>query len=365
MKRVLIVDDALELGRFLQAALKTMDPPVEGVVVPSAEEALLESGLNMPDLLVADIRLPGISGLELVKKIRKRFPDLKVILITGMDVEDLKDQVQALNVDALLEKPMSLDGFLAVVSRCLQVDLPVKQDEGIRSVVDSGEEEKETLSDVLMNLRQPLSGKCTFLLDDLGRVRALAGELPNGSFDSHWIPSILDLLSSAHRVSGLLGGVETSDILTFRGEQFDILIAPVKKYALVLVLENGLDTDRMLEAYSKTMEAQEKLGEILKFKTVTGALDPMALQPLRAASLVETLQEESMVEAETLEEIDTGDLSDFEALFKETEQMVKDKDPDDFWEEQLETFKGEGTSNPDLISYDQANKLGLIPEDES
>ena len=50
-----------------------MDPPVEGVVVPSAEEALLESGLNTPDLLVADIRLPGISGLELVQKIRKRF----------------------------------------------------------------------------------------------------------------------------------------------------------------------------------------------------------------------------------------------------------------------------------------------------
>ena len=57
-----------------------------------------------------------------------------------------------------------------------------------------------------MNLRQPLSGKCAFLLDDLGRVRALAGELPNGTFESHWVPSIMNLLSSASRVSELLGG---------------------------------------------------------------------------------------------------------------------------------------------------------------
>jgi CheY-like chemotaxis protein len=74
MKRVLIVDDALELGRFLQAALKTLRPPVESVLVPSAEEAILESSQTAPDLLVADIRLPGISGLELVRKIRNRTP---------------------------------------------------------------------------------------------------------------------------------------------------------------------------------------------------------------------------------------------------------------------------------------------------
>ncbi len=366
MKRVLIVDDALELGRFLQAALRTMEPPIESVVVPSAEEAMLESSQTRPDLLVTDIRLPGISGLELVRKIRKRYPDLKVILITGMDVEDLKDQVRQLEVDALLEKPMSLDGFLSVVACTLGIDMPEKNDAGALPPDDSKEVEKqkeETLSSVLTGLRQDLAGKSAFLLDGMGRVRAQAGELPNGSFETYWIPAIVDLLGTAHNVSTLLGGSEASSILTFKGDEYDVVIAPVKKYALVLVMENGFNACRMREAYEKTVKAQEKLGEILKFKTVTGALDPDSLQPLEETLLPELHQEE-LFEEESPEEFPEENLKDFEALFKKSKQAANDKTPDDFWEEQLEVFDGAGMPNPDLISYDQANKLGLIPEDE-
>jgi len=368
MKRVLIVDDALELGRFLQAALKTLEPPVESVVVPSAEEAILESALTRPDLLVADIRLPGISGLELVRKIRKRYPDLKVILITGLDVEDLKGQVEQLEVDALLEKPMSLDDFLTVVSRSLEMPMPETRDVFVGSpLIHTGaeEEQEETLPDVLMGLRQSLSGKSAFLLDDLGRVRAQAGELPNGSFESHWIPAMVELLGLARRVSELMGGAEASNILTFRGELFDVLIAPVKKYALILVLENGLNTSRMRDAYQQIERAQGKLNEILKFKTVTDALDPFTLQPFESPLPSESWQQDLFVEQEEdQEEFAPDELSDFEALFKKPEQVTEGKTPDDFWEEQLEGFTGTGTSNPDLISYDQANKLGLVPEDE-
>ena len=54
-------------------------------------------------------------------------------------------------------------------------------------------------------------------------------------------------------------------ILTFRGEQFDVLIAPVKKYASGTRFGKWSSTlARMLEAYLKTVEAQEKLGEILE-----------------------------------------------------------------------------------------------------
>ncbi len=66
MKRVLIVDDAIDLGRLLQDAVKTAHPEVPILVVPSAEEALLEFSRLTVDLLITDIRLPGMSGLELI-----------------------------------------------------------------------------------------------------------------------------------------------------------------------------------------------------------------------------------------------------------------------------------------------------------
>ena len=59
MKRILIVDDALDLGRLWQAAIKAAAPELEIVVVPSAEEALLEANYHSIDLLITDIRLPG------------------------------------------------------------------------------------------------------------------------------------------------------------------------------------------------------------------------------------------------------------------------------------------------------------------
>src|SRR5512136_415475 len=113
MPRTLIVDDALDLGRLLQAALKMMAPDMPTVVVPSAEEAMLEATREPPiDLLVTDIRLPGMTGLELVKKIRTRIPGLKVIMITGMTDDNLVDQARELKVDEFLFKPMDISEFV-------------------------------------------------------------------------------------------------------------------------------------------------------------------------------------------------------------------------------------------------------------
>ena len=84
MKHILIVDDALEIGRLLQSALATLDMKIKTMVVPSAEEALLEAAHYPIDLLVTDIRLPGLSGTDLVRKMRSLHPALKVIMITGM-----------------------------------------------------------------------------------------------------------------------------------------------------------------------------------------------------------------------------------------------------------------------------------------
>ena len=84
MKRVIIVDDALDLGRVLQTLMLTVSTELSISVVPSAEEAVLEASRRPVELLVSDIRLPGISGLELVKKIRQKQPGVKVIFITGL-----------------------------------------------------------------------------------------------------------------------------------------------------------------------------------------------------------------------------------------------------------------------------------------
>lgn len=116
MKRVLIVDDAIDLGRLLQDALKVTHPETPITVVPSAEEALLESTRFTFDLLVTDLRLPGMSGVELIRKIRVRQPGIKVILITALMPEDrLVRQKDEVHPDIFIRKPMSVASFLEAV----------------------------------------------------------------------------------------------------------------------------------------------------------------------------------------------------------------------------------------------------------
>ena len=80
---VLLVDDQRDIVRLLHSSLQTLGHELEIIDAPSGEEALLEASLRRIDLLVADYLLPGISGVELMHKIRLRNPSLKVIFITS------------------------------------------------------------------------------------------------------------------------------------------------------------------------------------------------------------------------------------------------------------------------------------------
>lgn len=73
--RVLVVEDNHEVRRMVAASIKALDAEIDVLDVPSAEEALLISTSLALDLVVLDIRLPGMSGLEMVARIRKRRPE--------------------------------------------------------------------------------------------------------------------------------------------------------------------------------------------------------------------------------------------------------------------------------------------------
>ena len=65
---VLIVEDSFEAGKFLKTALETMDTSFEVLLLPSAEEGMLALTDATYDLLIVDIQLPGMNGIELVKE---------------------------------------------------------------------------------------------------------------------------------------------------------------------------------------------------------------------------------------------------------------------------------------------------------
>ena len=195
MKRVVIVDDSLELGRWLQAALIQLDAQIQAPVFPSAEEAMLEATRHPVDVLVTDIRLPGMTGFELVRKMRKRYPGIKVIFITGLQDSGLKKQAEDLGADAFFHKPMDIPSFLNAVNACLSVE---RESDAASSVPTQPLRETaqplvpeslppEGLVALLSNLRASLTALAALLLDADGKIVAKTGHFPDSAFDHLWI----------------------------------------------------------------------------------------------------------------------------------------------------------------------------------
>jgi len=108
MSDVLIVDDEPKLARVLSGAL-------EGVascdVAPDAVTALSKLTTHQPQLVVTDLRMPGMSGMDLLREVRRRAPGCPVILMTAY--ARAEDAVEALKLGAedYLIKPFDLDEF--------------------------------------------------------------------------------------------------------------------------------------------------------------------------------------------------------------------------------------------------------------
>src|SRR5688500_11039892 len=92
--RVLLVDDHALVRSAIRQALEAPDVVVVGEA-SSAEEALEMAPLLRPDLLLLDIDLPGMSGLEAVRELAPRLPDTRVVMLTvSTDRRDLVDAVR-------------------------------------------------------------------------------------------------------------------------------------------------------------------------------------------------------------------------------------------------------------------------------
>lgn len=405
MKRVLIVDDAIELGRLLQDTLKTIRPEIPVSVVPSAEEALLESTRLTIDLLVTDLRLPGMTGLELIRKIRVRQPNVKVILMTGLSPDDrLSRQKDEVKPDIFLRKPITADDFIDAVDSLIGVKRgpeqpaqaqPETQQEAVlrelaallpgepvepkpkpaaaRKATGALAEPvpapvEEGLSGVLSRLRGSLGALSALLLDERGRIVAQAGDLPEISLDGQLASSLMASLSASAKISYVLGQNATQSVQAYRGANLDLMIAPVGQYALVMSLRPGRSSMRLALAFEEALNAQAELAEVLEAMGlhIQSAVEFGAPEALMAEMSGEKKNGEDVIPPEILETPlgqDPG-LEKFEELFsrKQTGQL-RLQDPDSFWD-QVATGERTEVTQPGVLSFDQAQKLGLLPEEK-
>lgn len=117
-KHILVVDDEQDVRDVLSQALA-----VKGYRVTSAEaghEALRLVKSDPPNLVISDLQMEDADGLELIEKIKTTYPDLPVILLTGMifDADVIRDTISK-KVSVYLDKTSSLQRVTHEVQRLL------------------------------------------------------------------------------------------------------------------------------------------------------------------------------------------------------------------------------------------------------
>jgi CheY-like chemotaxis protein len=375
-KRVLVVDDNREVRRMITASIKTLDAEIEVLDVPSAEEALFINASLPLDLMVIDFRLPGMSGLEMVDRLRKRKPEAKVILVTGIEDLATRQQISEAGADAFFFKPIEISNFLDAVKRCLWAASvsshppSLVKDQAITpsftpiattkvtavtavptvAVVSEAATEptQHSLIERLTELKHQLKAVSALLVNDAGQVLEEAGNAVDISTGSALLSSLMQTFRASLQVSQAMAKGNSESLQYFAAPRQCIYVAPVgMDHALFVVTAGYIGPDKLGMIYHSIHLAVHDLQIILVNNT--------ARQKESETSPAE-LPAEITVDQETQARI--------EDMFSKISKPGDGQEVDNFWETLGEKGATHSPNEKNVLTYNQARELGLAPDEE-
>jgi len=105
--KVLLVDDEQKFVQALSERLQMRD--LENETVYDGEEALSFVDNKEPDVMVLDLKMPGIDGMEVLRRVTKKFPDIRVIILTGHGTDRDEEESRRIGVFDYLKKPVDIE----------------------------------------------------------------------------------------------------------------------------------------------------------------------------------------------------------------------------------------------------------------
>jgi DNA-binding response OmpR family regulator len=117
-KPTLVVDDEKNIRLTLAMALEQLETPVD--TAASGEEALEKIAAGSYGVVLLDLRLPGLDGMEVLRRVAKERPEIKVVIITAYGSIDLAVEAMKLGAVDFLQKPFNVPQVREMVRRILE-----------------------------------------------------------------------------------------------------------------------------------------------------------------------------------------------------------------------------------------------------
>ena len=120
-KSVLIVDDSIFIYEEIKYMLSDTDYRVIGYA-KDGEQAIKMYAELKPDVVTMDIILPGDNGIDISKTIINRWPDARVVVVTSLAYDSIKEEADGAGVCGFIFKPMEKDSFVKALDQAVGRD---------------------------------------------------------------------------------------------------------------------------------------------------------------------------------------------------------------------------------------------------
>jgi len=298
--KILVVDDSPQISKALSDLLSASGYAVR--TAPSAERALQILESAQFDLIITDLKMTGMTGIDLAKQVLQKWPKLPVVILTGFGDMDSVINALRLGVADYLKKPFSIDEVMSVVEREIgkskdrqAAPAEARPSEKPPRLYIFGQRDLEQIEAVLSRLRAQATAESAMLVEQAGYVIAAKG-MSSGADVEPLSNLIASSRSTAASLASLLG--ETQDFSTSymegqrvsvyttslgRGLYLAVIVPKGTKQGLVWLYakEAAVEIERMVQRATDAM--QKQLGHTV------GAVDAEALRKEMADQKVENV----------------------------------------------------------------------------
>ncbi len=264
---IMIVDDEEMVLRSLETYLQ-LETDLNILTFSSPYEALKAFDQSEVDLVIADFLMPEMDGLQFLKEIKKRDPDIPRILLTGYaDKENAIKAINEIGIFQYIEKPWDNEYLKLVIKNGLE-------NKSLRKVL---QEKINELDQVLLE-RDRLAERDEFLQKELELAKKVQQKmLPQN------IPFNSELIFEARYIPSLGIGGDFYDIISLSEDRVAILLADVTGHGIQAALSTML-----LKSIFSSFE-HKKLGPGEMLKQMNGALYKLLPQDIFVAALILTM----------------------------------------------------------------------------
>ena len=290
-EKILIVDDE-EMIRDLCTHILASEGFVV-TAVPGGQAALTELAKGPTDLMITDIRMPGMDGLELFERTKQTRPDIVTIFITGHGTLDTAIESLMRGVDGFVLKPFTQDELLSAVDRAMTRSRLQKENIRLKALIPLFEISKLLVTELdLANLFKLIT---EVLVQEFSadRVSLMLFDEPSGSLmirASHGLPKDLALKAQRKLGEGVSG-------LVIRNRQPCIITKGKHPDPEIMA---SLNMDEMpLSSMSVPLIGREKVFGVLnisKFSDPTFTISDLQVVSVLASQVVATMENATLYE---------------------------------------------------------------------